>query len=381
MYEVLPFSSDKPLFDTIKNKYLLNVLKWLGDYHDSASTTFLGAKTGSTWGVAYSLICLFEARDLFLESELFPRDFDERAYASVEYLSKKATIGTVTCHWESNIWDSAVITRALLRYTSVYLEKRNNLEITRIIEKSLQWLHNQVIDWHDLRYTLGLTELSQILRTFLVAETVLSETETNNSQVYRNNLDESETITLIINEILHSAKYERMSVDGKREEVLVWDDSVFGTGETLISLSHYLGSRHIVDRPELQKKILELIGPALRYLELEQKDGRWGIEEETAMVLRAYIAGHRVWGGRVEPEPHIVFKGLRYLCDSKTVFLDGSIAHELEPTVYYTMALIEALKNWDLPNNLCKEKSTIELYDYIIWNTPSRSTYERLRTN
>jgi hypothetical protein len=73
-----------------------------------------------------------------------------------------------------------------------------------------------------------------------------------------------------------------------------------------------------------------------------------------------------------------VFKALRYLCDDKTVFLDGSIAHEMEPTVYYALALIEVLRNWCLPEEICETKPTMELYDYILWHTPARSTYERL---
>jgi hypothetical protein len=46
----LPFSPNTPLFDTIKKKYLLDGLKWIGDFRDPNSKDLLGIKTGSLWG-------------------------------------------------------------------------------------------------------------------------------------------------------------------------------------------------------------------------------------------------------------------------------------------------------------------------------------------
>lgn len=182
----------------------------------------------------------------------------------------------------------------------------------------------------------------------------------------------------LVEEIVHSAKLIELTTDGKTEQVLVWDEGVFGTAETIVSLSRYVTSNATAVNHNLKKDILDLIGQGLRFIELQQRDGRWGIEEETAVALRSYIIGHKAWGKPLEPEPHIVFKALRYLCDEKTVFLDGSIAHEMEPTIYYALALIETLKGWKLQDGLCDNKPAIELYDFILWNTPARSTYERL---
>lgn len=379
----LPFSSDKPLFESIKKKYLLDALKWLCDFHDPSSKTFLGTKMGSTWGVGYTLICLIESREIYLESKQFIRGFDEKARASVEYLIEQASFGQGICNWEANIWDTAVITRAILLYSLIYPDTARSLSTTKkILEDSIRWLCIQVISWHNLRYTLGIAELSQVLRTIISFKKIYPDTFDAIRKDIAESMDQSDVIRFMIEEMVHSAAPQTIDVDGKNEDVVVWDDGVFGTAETIISLSkyvEYLDSLEIKgDCEEEKKQLLDFMGPALRYIELQQKDGRWGIEEETAIALRAYIAGYRVWGKRIGPEPHIVFKALRYLCDTKTVFADGSIAHEMEPTIYFAMALIETLKNWKLPDSLCQERSTIQLYDYIVWNTPSRTTYERL---
>lgn len=374
----LPFPPDKPLFDTIRKKYLLDVLKWLGDFHDPTSKTFLGAKTGSTWGVGYALICLFQAKAIYLESELFPGGFDQKANQSIEFLVKKATFGTETCNWEGNIWDTAVITRALMLYCIEYSESANEVRKSKVCEKSLKWLCLQLANWHDIRYTLGITELSQILRTLVVAQEIIPDELGRISAEIQEEENHPDVLESLVEEIVHSAKLTELTSDGKSEQVVAWDEDVFGTAETIVSLSRYVTSKATFVNQNLKKEILDLIGQALRFIELQQRDGRWGIEEETAVALRAYMVGHRAWGKPLEPEPHIVFKALRYLCDAKTVFPDGSIAHEMEPTIYYTLALIETLKGWRLPDGLCDNKPAIDLYDFILWNTPARSTYERL---
>ena len=371
----LPFPSDKPLFETIRRDYLLRALKWLGDFNDTHSEMFLGAKLGSTWGVAYGLICLFKSRPIYMATKIFPHRFDDKAKKSVKYLVEKATIGSETCHWDGNIWDTAVITRAILWYSMVY---PNEVEprLLDASQKSLRWLGQHVAEWHDLRYTLGLIELSQILRTFIMAYSLEGNGHYKDIDTFLKNNTRDDPINALVSEIMHLGKITSVNVEDRVEDVIAWEDDIFSTGEAIIGLSSYLNSREVpLDQ---RKEILEMIGSALRYLEVQQNDGRWGVEEETAIALRAYLIGYQSWVNNISPEPHIVFKSIRYLCDPKTVFPDGSIAHEMEPTVYYTLALLEVLKSWYVPDQLCESKPTIELYDYILWNSPSRTTHERL---
>jgi hypothetical protein len=371
----LPFPSDRPLFETIQSKYLFNVLKWLGDFQDPTSSTFLGAKTGSTWGVAYSLICLLHSREIYLQTNVFPSDFDTRARHSVEYLLDKTTLGKDTCHWDGNIWDTAVITRALISYKEA---QPNNDHLIDIIKKALKWLSMQVIDWDELRYTLGLTDIAQIFRTFIIAMENLPSLLEEISVELGNPEKRDHVINVLVDEILHSVKPMEIIVDDKPENVITWEEDVFTTAEIIISLSRFITTESVKSNLRTKHEILDLMGQALRFLELKQIDGRWGIEEETAVALRSYLVGHDSWDKPLQPEPHIVFKALRYFCDEKTVFPDGSIAHEMEPTIYYCLALIDTLSKWKLPDELCTKKPVIELYDYILWNTPTRSTYERL---
>jgi hypothetical protein len=312
---------------------------------------------------------------------LFPGGFDEKVSKSVEYLVQQTTIGNETCNWDNNIWDTAVITRALLMYRRDYPDYALWICKNQVCEKSLRWLCMQVANWENLRYTLGVSDLSQILRTFITAKDIIPEYVGQISIEVLRGDDHLDVVDGLIQEIIHLAIPTELMIDGKSEQVIVWDDDAFGTSEILISLSRYLSTKESLQNHKLKSEILDLIGRGLRYIELQQRDGRWGIEEETAVALRAYLVGNQVWGKSRGPEPHIVFKALRYLCDEKTVFPDGSIAHEMEPTIYFALALIETLHRWRLQDGLCDNKPAIELYDFILWNTPTRSTIERsLRT-
>lgn len=375
----LPFPPDKPLVESIKNEYLMNALKWVGDFRDPNSKELLGVKTGSLWGVGYGLRCLIEARNIYLASDAFPGDFDDKAGSATRFLIKKASFGRDNCNWEGNIWDTAVICRALLFYTQIYPDLSRQANTTAVCRKALRWLSIQVEKWRTIRYALGIPDLSQILRTFILAQEIMPKEFEAITREIRDESSSDNLLEDLVDEIVHSVELSSQLLDGHSENVAIWDDDVFATADAIISLSKCVTSPAFQNNSRIgASTILEILEPAIRYLELEQVDGKWGIEETTAVALRAYIAGCKALGAGRTPEPHIVFKAVRYLCDPKTVFSDGSIAHEMEPTVYMILALIEVLNNWQLPDGLCDKKPTIELYDYIIWSTPTRSTHERV---
>jgi hypothetical protein len=216
-----------------------------------------------------------------------------------------------------------------------------------------------------------------MLRTFLLAKEV---SVSENTILVESSLDDE--IQELVGEIVHSAETKTQLYEGRDEEVAVWDDDLFSTADAIISLSRYIESEKKSRKPSQAEHLTEIVAllrPALRFLELEQVDGKWGVEESTTVALLAYVLGSKATGEDHPPEPHIVFKAIRYLCDPQTVFADGSIAHKTEPTIYMILAFLEVLEDWDLPNGLFTEKSVHELYDYIIWNTPTRSTHERIK--
>lgn len=369
----LPFSSDKALFVDLKNKYLLNGLKWMGDFRDPNSKGLLGMKTGSLWGVGYGLQCLIYARPLFLHDGDFPGDFDEKAYVAINHLAQKASFGETTCSWDGNIWDTAVICRALLVCLIEYPEYSRQNNVLQVCTNSLRWLITQIENWRLLRYAQGMPDLAQILKTFLRAvEIIPNEFNT----LLKSNQSEL-IIDELVDEIIHLAEKKCELYNGHSETIVTWEDDIFSTADAIICLARFLKSPKYTKNSRTSA-IQDLISYALRYLELEQVDGKWGIEETTAVGLRAYVVGYDALGNGKQPEPHIIFKALRHLCDPKIVFSDGSIAHEMEPTVYYLLAIMDIINKWKIPNGLTTSQPILELYDYIIWNTPTRSTHERV---
>lgn len=373
----LPFPIDRPLAETIKTKYLMDALKWVGDFRDPVSTNLLGAKTGNTWGVAYGLLCLLKSRHLYLSDDEFPGNFDTKAHNAVQFLMDKALFGQNYCNWEDNIWDTSVVCRALLHYINIYPSCVDRAKFVDICGKAMRWLYYQAETSETRRYSLGVPDLSQMLRTFVLAKRLMEREDAIRACIPLN-----DAIQVLVNEIIHSVEVKTQLYEGESEEIAVWDDDVFSTADAIISLSRYIQlERSSVSQsnPDHWSEIFALLQPAIRYLELEQIDGRWGIEETTTITLQAYVLGSNIIGEDQAPEPHIVFKAIRYLCDPKTVFSDGSIAHKFEPTVYMVQAFLEILENWKLPDDVVAGKSVHELYDFIIWNTPTRSTYERVK--
>jgi len=74
----------------------------------------------------------------------------------------------------------------------------------------------------------------------------------------------------------------------------------------------------------------------------------------------------------IQPEIHITFKALRWICDEKQIFDDGSFLHALFLSVFYAGTLIEVYRSW-AP---C-EYSIDKLYDDVVWASPMRTTPER----
>ncbi len=373
----LPFPLDRPLAETIKTQYLMDALKWIGDFRDPLSTNLLGAKTGNIWGVGYGLLCLLKSRHTFFSDDEFPGDFDTKAHNAVRFLLDKASFGQHYCNWDDNIWDTSVVCRALLHYLDIYPTCVDRGKIVDFCGKAMRWLYNQAETSDIRRYSLGMPDSSQMLRTFVLAKSLIQRDDAISAHFP---LDDA--IQALVNEIIHSVEVKNQLYEGESEEIAVWDDDVFSTSDVIISLSRYIQvERSLISQsnPDRWNEIFTLLQSAIRYLELEQVDGRWGIEETTTITLQAYVLGNSIMGEDQSPEPHIVFKAIRYLCDPKTVFSDGSIAHKLEPTIYMIQAFLEVLENWELPNDIIAEKSVHELYDFIIWNTPTRSTHERVR--
>lgn len=376
----LPFPFETSFTETITTKYLKDAIFWVGDFHDPSSEHLIGEKTGNVWGVGYGLSCLLQYKQLSKQDNDLPGNFEEKTHNACRYLISKASSGDNYSNWDENVWDTAVICRALLRYLDNNPNATEKINIINLCCTSIKWLHEQIKYRQEKKFNIGIPDISQVLRTFIYAKKSTELKCCSQPRAKTTYLFLEDGIKELVNDLLYSSEPTQEINDGEKEQVITWNDDIFETADAIISLSHFVQLYHDNKLPiPEEKKLIETIKLALRYLEIEQVDGRWGIEESTTVALRAYVIGWKTIGEGQAPEPHIVFKAIRYLCDSKTIFPDGSIAHKMEPTVYLIQAFIDILENWALPDNLMINNNIHELYDYIIWNTPTRSTIERVR--
>ena len=111
-------------------------------------------------------------------------------------------------------------------------------------------------------------------------------------------------------------------------------------------------------------------------------DGTWGSHIDTIKVIQAYVLIRRRFPRKRQPnqkddwlfvpEIHTTFKALRWVCDDKQIFSDGSFLHTMFLTIFYALALIEVYESWEPA-----ECRVDQLYDDVVWASPVRTTPER----
>jgi hypothetical protein len=247
------------------------------------------------------------------------------------------------------------------------------LNIARIRENSARWLIETTLNWDkDVRYPAGPPDLAQVLNTLcLLSESYPELLRKIEAEIP---LEAEDNFTDRIARILMGMEQNSIIklADGDIE-VSYWVDC-FNTSEVIEGLTSYLNSKNSEDeRNDLFVSVQTALFRAIRYIECSQADATWGGVADTCGTLFGYL---RVTSRapNVEPEDHIVFQALRWMCDEKQTMEDGSFLHTSYVTVFFLMALIETYKFWELGH-----KSGAEVYDVALWSSPSQETAERSR--
>jgi len=190
----------------------------------------------------------------------------------------------------------------------------------------------------------------------------------------------------IIQYLLHKKTEQTLTVDFSNEEVLAyWWDDYFSTAEVVSALAlfhHYCsGSEDAAAQyAPLTRAVKETLVRACTYFEQGQVEGMWGSHIDTIRVTHAYVLIRRMIPQRLHglneplivPEIHTTFKALRWMCDPKQIFSDGSFLHTMFLTIFYASALIEVYRSWEP----CRD-SIDKIYDDVVWFSPVRTTPER----
>lgn len=398
----MPFSpSDLVLSDLLRIKYITKVSKWLLGFGKS-DMAILAQASDSAWESALTVITLSEVYKILEEKNEEPELRKEISRKSVlvgDWLLSKKIINDNFVHWEGVTWDTSVIIQALLVIISEYKEQESLSnkkieEIELVAIKGCKWLYHRFTKWDsDIKYPFGAADVAKLVLTFTKFFEYNDKLYEKLVKEYADEIDAKDDgcwLSKIIEHLLQGRIEETLIIDnnGEKEEVLTyWWDDYFTTAEVTEGLAVYYN--FCADNStsnNCDKKLLEEIKDSLirscTYFEQGQVDGMWGSHIDTIKVIYSYVLIRRLVHSKhydiesalIEPEIHTVFKGLRWMCDGKQRFSDGSFMHTMFLTVFFAAALVEVYKSWK------PAQDTIDkIYDDVVWAAPVRTTPERIK--
>lgn len=298
---------------------------------------------------------------------------------SMQILARGRKVSADQFTWEGVTWDTAVVARALVQVLARFPDQfkgGDDLKIREAVVHAIHWLFHEFENWQkEEKYAFGSSDLAQILSTLIEirkADPPLYAMAVSGYQF----VSGKETIEdRIATDLLHRRVKEKVG----ESECVHWDD-FFQTAETIDSLSSYLNARgkSSGDLSVLATEIKDAVRKTYLYFEHGQDErGTWGTLQDTPRVLYAYVRTsellHEVSPDyQLVPEPHRVFKALRWICDSKQRFNDGSFQHSSFLTVFMCDALAEVYLHWDP-----LKQEVLAAYDEVFWFSPARTTPER----
>ena len=381
LLDELPF---EPPTDTLKSvirkKYLARVAKWLLGKNEGR---ILAEESNSNWESALTIMFFVELREIFLEYDEEDEFCDKIpticAEVSRHLLRKKIGLSDHYVCWDKVTWDTAVVVRALLKILNSYPDKFSESDRRELIDsvtKAFNWLFMRFEKWEtEVKYPFGPADVAQILltTTFFKENYKIEYDKMFENYPLDNDISIEEQICSYLFKI---KQINTKSIDGFEENIVSWGD-FFQTAETIDSLATYYTTLNWNENKELLNEIDLTCKQALRFIEHEQSEdsGTWGTHADTIRTLYAYVKVPKLLsdhGDSLDPEPHIVFKALRWICDEKQCFDDGSFLHTMFLTIFMCDAFLEIHNNWPLA-----DKPILNMYDDVVWASPVRTTSER----
>ena len=399
--ESLPFANfDETLQTNLRKNQLPALARWLIGTRPSG---LLALECNSNWEAALTIEFLVNVKGIFQdngEQEELCKEIVTRVPEAINHLLSEVLHindkghGHMQC-WDGGTWDTAVVVRALLTSLKNFPEAfavRKRLEIERTVKETIHWLAWRFDIWEtEIKYPFGVSDVAQILNTLIfirVERPDLFEkiTSVGYLATRKGNPLELDILRYLLKEAtpIKMASPSMDDVHTESESLCFWG-SYFHTAEVLDVLSIAYAATQTSSMcpiPSLEGKLKDVIPPedartakslviaAIRYLERNQVNGQWTTHVDTMRCLEAYVKATYLL--KEQPEPHIVFRGLRWTCDKKQVFKDGSFLHTLFLTTFYSHALVEIYRHWELA-----QKPLLDIYDDVVWASPTRTTTER----
>lgn len=387
----LPFSPfDKALRDVLRTDFLSRVTDWLAGRDPD---TVLVQAGNSAWEAAMTIEFFAQVKDVLATDEAGVQrkaTLENKTRNVVRWLLTQQRImpGGPYTSWEGVTWDTSVIIRGILTAADL-LYPSDRTAVYEAAVTGCNWLLSRFHRWREeVKYPFGPADVAQILMTILFIAQRFPSLYSHIASVYEPQTppDALSLCRYIADHLLHDCTRETTSSGSDKAQVTIayWLDG-FNTAEVVEALGMYYHML-LIQTPLLaldeearlshQAHLEELrttFASAYQWFEhVQAEDGTWGAAFDTTRILQAYINLPHLTYGLVDAMPYRVFKTLRWTCDEKQIFSDGSYQHATFLTIFYASALISVYSHWPLI-----DREIDELYDDVLWAAPMRSAPER----
>ena len=371
-------STEKPLREILLTSYLLPTANWL--IGPQSSAYLLPQVANSNWECALSIEYLLNIDSELADTTELKTRIKPKVIQTTRWIASQAEHLDTTemAHWEGVTWDTAVCIRSIFavlqQFPDSFADKEKD-DLMALIKRGIKWLIYRFEKWEvEVMYPFGPPDIAQVLRTLLFINKRDPTIVEPIAKLFYGDNGLNDGIEKIATFLVAAVQDIPRAVDNTAEATAFWGD-FFATGEVIDCLAFYLGECESGNlKPSdtaIVENCFELVTKCIRYMETHQVDGRWGTHLDTCRALHAYIRSSRAITG-AGVEDHVVLKALRWMCDEKQTFVDGSFMHTTFITVFYALSLWEVYKVWPL----CAFPMS-QVYDIALWSAPVRSTPER----
>lgn len=371
------------LADVLLDHHLLPTARWLlGTETTLSSEYLLPQAANSNWECALAVWYLLDLYPKLDKDDALRAQIQSKVPATISWMVHRTLPEDLGQSWEHVTWDTAICIRSVLRAVGCFPKAFSNSEqqlIDATAVNVMAWMFDRFAHWNtDVLYPFGPADVAQICDATVYL-----------AGVNRRLLDRAATMA---NEASVEVVLERMVMylmaQSEQKALAVvsgpaiqphafWGD-VFQSSEVaealvgylgFVSTSQFKGSCDI----SLVRRCRAAVVDVFRYLEDHQADGRWGGHAETCRAMQAYLRCSTAIP-EISPQPEVVLKGIRWMCDPKQAFDDGSFLHTTYATVFYALALWQVYDTWPPAGD-----AVIHVYDRALWATAVHSSVERGR--
>ena len=352
-------------------------------------------------------------------------------HAKKEAASSRKSVQTPGARysWEGVVYDTALIARSLLLFLRFeeslganigYSEDRRQESINLIDRLSgqqgillsvLRWIRDRVDDWDLVKYHAGPQDWGMVLRLLALViidgkYAVFTQNYVDRKDFRRGRVagDIGESVVWETNSVSFAAYIADRVLLEANESVASTND---GNSRNLINWGGTLSSSHVIlglaeILPHLKSngrvsaaehingestsitlfdRVVSALTRSVITLEHTQEKGNWGVPNETAIALQAYIIACLSLSEQeaasyttVEPLEDVTFRAIRWLVDANQRFEDGSILHLTTYTAFYSHCLATVIAQSRMEFN---EHSVTTIYDRVLWSIMGGSREER----